>query len=153
MIELNKDSYIVRYYKWFYNTHYLTTYFCNFFWKLIFALVLFPVVFITFIFRIKNIGFFYRILTSILIWIFLITQFHMIYFGKYLEFLSIMLELFLMISIILISSVIIVFICVFVPETKFNKIEVFKIVKAKKESLINKYCPKINWKDKKKENV
>lgn len=153
---LNKESLLVRYYMWAYNIDddmQLPYNFCLFFWNLALAIVLSPLIWLSYPISLdhyESIG--RRVTVSLLILLCLVSvglliAILILRFGIIWGILLLIGSIVAAIVSLLLLGVLLEFIenlvtCNFcIPDTT-----IFKVIKAKKDSFIYKYCPKIEWK-------
>lgn len=153
-IKLHGQGLLARYYEWAYDVYHMPENFCEYFWKLIFALALMPLIWLSYPIKREGIG--VRIAASIgvLLALFLLAVLITLsytYFDTFLMllFASVIIVLTIVAILALVAGSDIT--CEYVRHTdtfkqvKRTASEAKIIWKGRKEAVLNRYCPKIEW--------
>lgn len=149
-MKLNKNSKLTRLYMWSYNTPYwrLPNDLCTYFWKLLFAIVVFPLTWLSYPFKCNHI--FSRIGVSLLCLLGLILIGLPIGLQKWGVFIILGIVIGMLVGITATIGLI-AFVCGLLTETYYKVRststveELMSIVRERKTGFKEKYCPRIEW--------
>lgn len=145
-MRLSKNGYLAQLYRWSYGTWRMPNNLCIYFWKLLFAIVVFPITWISYPFHFDHIVI--RIIAS-LVCCFFLALFARLILGVF-ENPYFALEVLFYVGRIIAGFIVLIALVVLYALLEENPPEIvsetLKIIQAKKESVKDKFCPKIEWK-------